>query len=171
MKVTSIAMENGKARIVVEMRDPERFLTTDMPHVPSKLLELLPGMRMHKCDNYDDLTFDRECMQTEVGHLFEHLVNELQLQMYDDGSFKGETCWDWTLDPKGVFHILTEYRDEVVLVAAVRTAESMISRIDLGRYDASDLLFDMRLLRSVKDIAEQFEELQFEEKSVDDLAA
>lgn len=71
----------------------------------------LPSIFNSSCFNEYNLPFRQEVRDTEMGHLFEHILLEY-LCMYSskyykggDAMFRGETKWNWKADPRGVFHI------------------------------------------------------------------
>ncbi|MBI2031617.1 MAG: hypothetical protein HYT08_03290 [Candidatus Levybacteria bacterium] len=84
--------------------------TSDFPHTLFFLKEKLPGVLNTKCFNERNIPFHHEVTQTEIGHLFEHVLLEyLCREKLSRGNksivFNGLTNWNWHQDPKGVFHI------------------------------------------------------------------
>ncbi len=136
LKVTEILFSSDKrVKIVVEMPDPDRFTTKEAPHIPRILFRLLPHLRRHRCDNDYGFSFRQECACTEIPHLFEHLIIELQNQVQKSGPLKGETHWDWHRDPKGRFHVWVEYDNELLVLGAIRVAERFINLLDAHALD------------------------------------
>ena len=72
-------------------------------------------------------------MATEVPHLLEHLIIELQAQAQNHGVLKGETQWNWRVDPRGTFHVHVEYENEQLVLAAIRLAERIVNTLDKWR--------------------------------------
>lgn len=89
----------------------ETVRTSGLPHTHSLLEILLPGLCQHKCYNDDNLPFSEELRNTEIGHLFEHIILEYLYQIKKENFkagcpiHKGETSWNWIEEEKGVFHI------------------------------------------------------------------
>lgn len=84
--------------------------TKDFPMTRQFLSIYLPSIFRSTCYNEDNLPFDQEVAQTEVGHLFEHILLEylciLQLENgMDEAVYEGVTNWDWLTEPQGSFHI------------------------------------------------------------------
>ena len=110
MRVVQILFyDTNKVKLVVEMPDPERCTTDCAPHLPQSLFRLFPHLARHKCYNGNGYSFKREAMATEVPHLLEHLIIELQSQAQHHEVLKGETQWNWRVDPRGTFHVHVEY--------------------------------------------------------------
>jgi hypothetical protein len=61
-----------------------------------------------------------ECRRTEIPHLFEHLIIELQSQAQPAEVLRGETEWNWTIDPRGRFHVHVDYENELLAIGAIR---------------------------------------------------
>lgn len=86
------------------------YHTNSMPNTFEELHENLPGVLRSKCFNEDNLPFATEVLNTEIGHLFEHILLEyLCSTKISKGAkralFRGLTSWNWRKDTKGTFHI------------------------------------------------------------------
>jgi hypothetical protein len=140
-----------RIRLKVEMPDPDRFMTGQVPHVPRQLFRLLPRLSKHTCHNGDGLSFRQECRNTEIPHLFEHLIIELQLQAQQNESdlLSGETEWDWREDPRGHFHVFVDYDNELLAVGAIRLAERILRSLDNRDVDSIDMDAEMARLRGL----------------------
>ena len=151
MKIREIAVlpEARKITLVVEMPDPDRFLTSQVPHIPRLLFRILPHMEQHKCYNDHDLAFRDECRQTEIPHLFEHLIIELQAQAEPTEVLRGETEWNWQIDPRGYFHVTVDYQNELLAVAAIRLAEKILASLDRRYIHPIDMDAEMQRLREL----------------------
>src|SRR5437764_14561194 len=91
MRIVEILFyDANKVKLVVEMPDPDRCTTESAPHLPQSLFRLFPHLAHHKCHNGAGFSFRREAMSTEVPHLFEHLIIELQTQAQHHEVLKGE---------------------------------------------------------------------------------
>ncbi len=126
MKVTEICVnpEARRMRLTVEMPDPDRILTSQAPHLPQTLFRLFPHLAKHKCDNGQGYTFRRKCCKTEIPHLFEHLIIELQAQAQPVEVLRGETQWNWRIDPRSRFYVFVDYENELLAVGAIRLSGS-----------------------------------------------
>lgn len=81
-----------------------------MPQIPVLLKEKLASILQSKCFNPKKLSFEEEVKDTELGHLFEHILLEyLCDEKIKSGSkaaeYRGRTHWDWEKSPRGEFFI------------------------------------------------------------------
>lgn len=84
--------------------------TQEIPFVTDLLRENLPSVLATTCYNEQELPFYKEVQNTEIGHLFEHILLEyLCLSKMAKGArratYAGRTTWNWVRDPFGRFHI------------------------------------------------------------------
>lgn len=84
--------------------------TLFFPKTLDILEQNLPTVLKSKCFNKFNLPFRTEAAQTEMGHLFEHILLEylFKLNLKYKGEkqvFSGRTSWDWKKDPRGLFKI------------------------------------------------------------------
>ncbi len=84
--------------------------TADLPETVSLLQYHLPSVLATQCFNDDGYPFHIEVANTEIGHLFEHILLEyLCLHKMAKGAqkatYSGKTHWNWIRDPKGTFYI------------------------------------------------------------------
>jgi hypothetical protein len=145
----------NKVKLVVEMPDPDRCTTESAPHLPRGLFRLFPHLAHHKCHNGNGYSFRREAMATEVPHLLEHLIMELQSQALPHNVLKGETQWNWRVDPRGTFHVHVEYENEQLVLAAVRLAERVVNSLDGGEIEAIDIEREMERLRAIASLGQE----------------
>ncbi len=150
----SVLPEIKRIKMTVQMPDPNRCLTSQVPHLPRLLLRLLPRLGKHTCHNNLGCSFRQECRRTEIPHLFEHLIIELQLQAQQNPEdyLSGETEWNWQVDPRGLYHVSVDYENELLAVAAIRLAERMINQLD--RKDVSmNIQLEMMRLRQILELS------------------
>lgn len=152
MKVTEIVFhDTGRATLVVEMPDTGPYTTEERPHIPRILFKLLPQMATQQCFNDEGLSFGREAQATEIPHLFEHLIMEIQNQVRRGigAPLSGETCWNWTVDPRGRFHVTVGYEHEVVALGAIRLAECLMNALDRRDIAHIDMAREIGRLREI----------------------
>lgn len=150
MKVVEILFYNDhRVKIVVEMPDPNKYSTRHAPHIPGLLFKLFPHLTRHKCENDNGYSFRKECQSTEIPHLFEHLIIELQGKAQPSGKLKGETQWNWKVDPKGRFHVYVDYANEILVLGAIRVAERIINALDDRRIDDLDIDREIKGLKTL----------------------
>ena len=162
MNVTEIIFHDTcRATLVVEMLETDAFTTAGRPHIPRILFKMLPQMATQHCFNDDGISFRREAQATEIPHLFEHLIIEIQNQVRRGIGvpLSGETCWNWTVDPRGMFYVTVDYDNEIVALGAIRLAENVINALDshdLARIEALNLNREISRLREIAKISRRF---------------
>ena len=155
MRIVEILFYDAhKVKLVVEMPDPDRCTTDSSPHVPISLFKLFPHLSHHRCHNGNGYSFKREAMSTEIPHLLEHLIIELQARAQHHEVLKGETQWNWRVDPRGTFHVHVEYRNEQLVLAAIRLAERMVNALDRGEVETIDIEYELARLRKIAELGE-----------------
>lgn len=100
------------------------FLTTSSLPATSKILTKdLPSVLLTECFNAEQLPFSEEVKNTEIAHLFEHILLEyLCIEKINHGSnnavFSGRTHWNWVKYPKGSFFItITMEKSDLTLLS------------------------------------------------------
>lgn len=153
----SVLPDIRRIRLRIEMPDPDKYLTSQVPHVPKQLFRLIPRLSKHTCHNDGGLTFRQECRDTEIPHLFEHLIIELQLQAQQNESdlLSGETEWDWRVDPRGHYTVYVDYQNELLAVGAIRLAERILRCLDARDIEAIDMPTEMTRLRGLMALGQE----------------
>ncbi len=109
--------------IHLNLKAPKKYIyTKSVPTIGEQLEKFLPGIFTSQCFNKNNFTingknnfhFKKECENTELGHLFEHVLLEyLCLEKISKGektySFRGLTTWNWRIEEKGKFNIKIEF--------------------------------------------------------------
>ena len=152
MKVTEIIFHDTcRATLMVEIPDTEPFTTAERPHIPRILFNLLPQMASQRCFNESGHSFRREALATEIPHLLEHLIIEIQNQVRRGVGvpFCGETNWNWSVDPRGRFYVTVDYDNEIVALAAIRLAESILNAVDRRDITRVDMPREISRLREI----------------------
>jgi hypothetical protein len=99
-------------KTIIELNMPEIFVySSACPNTFALLSSLEPNVLVTKCYNYLGLPFTEEVKQTEMGHLFEHILLEYLCQESIKAGakcahFRGTTSWNWKKDRRGVYHIV-----------------------------------------------------------------
>ena len=159
MKVVEILFyDRNRVKLVVEMSDPNRYSTEHAPHIPRLLFKLFPHLAKHRCDNDNGYTFRKESRATEIPHLFEHLIIELQGQVQRSRILKGETQWNWRIDPRGRFHVYVDYENEMLVLGAIRLAERIINALDSRHAEDISIEAEIEKLRELARIGRQLYE-------------
>lgn len=107
----SLAITQKVTRTQIIMDVLYRHINTEeIPTITDLLVENLPSVLATTCYNDQGLSFVEEVQNTEIGHLFEHILLEYlcQYKMKKGArraTYIGRTNWNWTRDPFGRFHI------------------------------------------------------------------
>ncbi len=152
MKVTEITfLSTCRVRIVVEIADPEPYTTQGEARIPRRLFKMFPRIAAQRCGNDDGHSFRREAQATEIPHVFEHVILEIQDQVRRGAGapFAGETQWNWTLDPRGRFYVTVDYENEIVALGAIRLAERVINALDSKDIACLDMPREIARLRDL----------------------
>jgi hypothetical protein len=104
-----VIQKQTTTRIVMQMLY-NQVNTREIPHIVELLEMHLPNVLHTQCFNDDGLPFRMEVKNTEIGHLFEHILLEYLCQAKiakgaNQASYSGNTKWNWVRDPRGMFHI------------------------------------------------------------------
>ncbi len=113
------------------------ILTTEnLPGTSYLLKKQLPSIMCSKCFNGNDYKFSKEVLNTEIGHLFEHIILEnLSELKYNQESknhiYNGLTSWNWNKDPRGVFRIEidTGHEDKELIDLALYKSTTLLTEI------------------------------------------
>lgn len=112
------------------------YTTQPLPATIEVLETIIPRIFKHKCFNNHNRTFKKEAEQTELGHLFEHILLEFLCRYkFHEGekniTLKGLTEWNWQQDPKGIFHISlnTTTKDQQLLQSAIENTSHVMETI------------------------------------------
>lgn len=149
MRVSSVTVCEDRVDVIVDVGDAEAQRTISDRTIARKALELLPGLERHVCRNSEGRTFAEELADTEVPHLFEHIVIELMAKAGSPRSLKGETSWDFKRDGRGIFRVSFEYDDDLVCLGAIKAASKVMSYLTDGG-EAPDTGAETARLRSLR---------------------
>ncbi|HSX57905.1 MAG TPA: hypothetical protein VLE47_01370 [Candidatus Saccharimonadales bacterium] len=112
------------------------FVKTDkLPKTKMILRESLPQIFLNECFNEESLCFSKEVENTEIGHLFEHILlqNLLQKNLSNEQELEinGETFWNWKKETIGKFHIQIEGKNlkERSLQPSIDDSISLLEKI------------------------------------------
>lgn len=156
MKIKEIVfLPTNRVRLVVEIPETEWWNTAEAPRIPRIIFRMFPHMAAQRCHNDGGYSFRREAQATEIPHLFEHIILEIQNQVRRGVGlpFAGETSWNWTLDPRGRFYVTVDYDNEIVCLGAIRLAERVINALDSKEISQIDMTREIARLREIAKIS------------------
>lgn len=130
----SLSLHQQKENTIMTMNVFGSIVNTrNLPHTSQILQEYLPSILMSTCFNDEKIPFSEEVRQTEIGHLFEHILLEYlcqeKLQIgYDSAEYSGQTDWNWIKDPQGTFHITISsgYNDAEIFTNAIQKSIALM---------------------------------------------
>lgn len=132
-----VQVEEDSAEMVMQLKTP--FQTTKaLPHTHQMLHEYLPAVLCTRCFNQENLPFEEKVKDTNLAHLFEHILLEYMIQekgseCNEKISYRGVTSWDWRegKDPVGTYRIkiLVTQEETMVLHNALRKAIELVERL------------------------------------------
>lgn len=132
MRVNSVTVCDDRVDVIVDVGDAEAQRTISDSSIASRALQLLPGLESHVCRNGDGRSFAEELADTEVPHLFEHVVMELMAAAGSPRTLRGETSWDFKRDGRGIFRVSFEYDDDLVCLGAIKAAAKVMGYLTEG---------------------------------------
>ncbi|HRN96268.1 MAG TPA: hypothetical protein PLD54_02380 [Candidatus Levybacteria bacterium] len=107
----SLQAQYAQKKSTLIMHAPHTLLSTSaLPKTAEILSTIAPKVLHTKCFNKKNIPFCEEVKNTEIAHLFEHMLLEYLCQeKINSGKksacFSGLTSWNWKKDAHGVFHI------------------------------------------------------------------
>lgn len=133
----SLTVDQGKedADILMKLLIPA-VNTKRFPATHLFLKKYLPSILRSRCFNPKNYPFSVEVRQTEIGHLFEHILleylcREKMIRGIANPIYNGVTEWNWSKDEKGTFHINIDigYEDKSIVTPAVNKSISLLTNI------------------------------------------
>lgn len=124
----SLQIKRKKTTTCIDMNLHSPIISTCyLPATVEILKRSLPGIYRSRCFNNRKFSFAKEVLQTEIGHLFEHILLEyLYISKtqcgYTNVIYNGETTWNWLREKRGIFHITINsgYGDEPFFTTALK---------------------------------------------------
>lgn len=97
-----------------------------------KVLNEFPNLAYHKCKNKNHNSFSDEIDKTEIAHVFEHIVIDLQTRyMNNQKHHREETFFGTTQSydkDQGLYNVELNYFDDIVALRSIKEAEEFINK-------------------------------------------
>jgi hypothetical protein len=110
--------------------------TKYLPMTLTLLEKELPNVLKTRCFNEENIPFKIEVQNTEIGHLFEHILLEnLCVEKYKYSPkrviFNGRTKWNWIVNPYGSFDIWIDagFNDQLFFFPALKKSINLMQLI------------------------------------------
>lgn len=133
MHLGGITIHRGRIEVTLAFDPSGPLRTSQVPGLVDSVRGLLPGVFRHRCTSPGSGLFASEAPDTEIAHLFEHMVLELMVMAGSPRTLEGRTDWDFPRDGSGVFHTTLACDDDSVAVGAVHGALEMLDALLDGR--------------------------------------
>lgn len=136
-QLCSLILTCNKSQTHIDMLLHSPHLTTkNLPETQRILRKYAPSVLCTTCHNDNNFPFRKEVCDTEVGHLFEHLIIDYLSQNDNakrrfDRTYYGVTEWNWKTEPRGTFHITLSAgkRDQTLLYKAISESYQILEKI------------------------------------------
>lgn len=114
-------IEVGPERIEAVVRaEPSLARTSVAAGLPTRALDLLPGLVRHTCENGTAHGIVAELADTETAHLLEHVAVECMALSGSPRTLRAETLWDFARDGSHVYRVRMAYDIDLVALGALR---------------------------------------------------
>lgn len=128
MEICSVIFFPRHTRITMRFR--HHLYSSQVPDLAGHLLSMLPSLREHECINRRNLSFEEELAQTELGHVFEHVI--LAVLARRGICTRGQTTWNWERDPIGTYHVTIGTGKKLLLKESLLVAQALLTNTLLG---------------------------------------
>ncbi|NTU70418.1 MAG: hypothetical protein HGB10_01135 [Coriobacteriia bacterium] len=126
LKIERIEVGPERIEAVVRVTDHGFARTSSCPGLPERVVELLPGLKRHSCENGSAHGHLAELADTETPHLLEHVACELMAMSGSPRTLRAETAWDFAADGPGVYRVRMDYDDDLVCLGALRNGVEVV---------------------------------------------
>lgn len=140
---------NQKSTEIAAFFLTEDVTTGNMPNTLPILKRKLPSILRSKCFNEFNFSFRREVRNTELGHLFEHILLEYICELKREIGIiepvhNGITKWNWNIEKRGLFHISVDVgkEDEDILRVAIQNTSQLMKDILFSSTKAASPNYD-----------------------------
>lgn len=128
MEIRALTFFPRHTRITV--RFPHHLYSSQVPDLAANLLKLLPSLREHRCINRSGLAFTEEVQDTELGHVFEHVLLAI---LHGRGfHLRGQTTWNWHRDPLGTYQVTINSGKKLVIKESLLIAQAIFTNALVG---------------------------------------
>jgi len=144
---TNVTPDLLQAVLVFDAGEPLR--TSEVPGLAAAALEVLPGLKGHRCRNGADLGFAEELRDTELAHLVEHATLEIMAMAGSPETLRGATSWDFAADGPRTFRVSVAWDDDLVALGSLRCACAFVGALMRGEKHP-DVTAEARRLRGLR---------------------
>lgn len=128
MEISRLAFFPRHTRITI--RFSNQLYSSQVEGMAAYLLQVLPHLAIHRCVNRSGLPFEEELNDSELGHVFEHVILAL---LFQRGMFvRGQTTWNWQRDPIGTYHVTINTGKRLLVKECLLIAQAIFSNVLVG---------------------------------------
>jgi len=129
MKIQKINCHNRNTIICISV-DPKKQKTSQLPNFSKNLLEKMPQLEHHFCDNDEKRDFIHELEDTEMAHAFEHvLLENIAINDKSAKCISATTEWNWQAGPRYYYWININYDKKDVLKKSLHQTWQLFNSI------------------------------------------
>ncbi|HEY8108637.1 MAG TPA: hypothetical protein VIF43_01355 [Patescibacteria group bacterium] len=128
MEISAITFFPRHTRITIRFH--HSLYSSQVDQLRAHLLDMLPSLREHLCYNRSGLPFTEELEDTELGHVFEHVM--LAILERRGLCASGQTTWNWRRDPIGTYHVTIATGKKHLVKESVLVAQAILTNLLLG---------------------------------------
>ncbi len=123
MEISNIVFFPRHTRLTVRFR--HHLYSSQVPNLAKTLFQMLPSLREHLCYNRNGLPFAEELTDTEMGHVFEHVM--LAVLQQRGLHARGQTTWNWQRDSVGTFHVTINTGKRLLVKESLLIAQALLT--------------------------------------------
>lgn len=128
MEISAVTFFPRHTRLTVRFR--HHLYSRQVDGLSKNLLQMLPTLREHLCYNRSGLPFTEELNDTEMGHVFEHIMLDL---LQRRGVYtRGQTTWNWHRDPIGTYQVTINTGKKLLIKECLLLAQAIVTNALLG---------------------------------------
>jgi cyanophycin synthase-like protein len=128
MEISAITFFPRHTRITVRFH--HSLYSSQVDRLQTHLLDMLPSLREHICYNRSGLPFVEELENTELGHVFEHIM--LAILEQRGLCTSGQTTWNWHRDPIGTYHVTLATGKKHLVKESILVAQTILTNLLVG---------------------------------------
>lgn len=128
MEISAITFFPRHTRITVRFR--HSLYSSQVDRLRAHLLDMLPSLREHICYNRSGLSFPEELENTELGHVFEHVM--LAILERRGLCTSGQTTWNWHRDQIGTYHVTISSGKKHLIKESILVAQTILTNALVG---------------------------------------
>lgn len=126
--------------VIIDLGNLDRIESREIPEFNQKLVTLFPGLKDHYCSTGKKGGFIKRLEEgTYLGHVIEHLILELQVELGYD-VYYGKTVWIGETNYRLVFEYMVPEVGFLALEHAIKIVEDLAEGIELNIEEVKDKL-------------------------------